>query len=118
MGYAPSMRRGSDSVVSGWAAILLAPIFLPIALLVGIWETVFPTKGRDRTPAEVVGFIQDLIDGTGGDWDWDEFECVKIRDSVLETFRRRAARMGPPGADLEGLRRIVAELRERFPGAD
>ena len=109
------MRRGSDGVISGWAAILLAPIFLLVALVAGIWETIFPSKGRERTPAEVIGFIQDSIEGTGGDWDWDEFECVKLRDPVLESFRLRAARMGPPGADIEGLLGIVAELRERFP---
>ena len=109
------MRRGSDSVISGWTAILLAPIFLPVALVAGIRETISPSKGQDRTPVQMIGFIQDFIDGTGGDWDWDEFESVKVSDPVLESFRRRAARMGPPAADIEGLRHLVAELRERFP---
>ena len=109
------MRRGSDSVISGCAAILLAPIFLPVALVAGIRETISPSKGQDRTPVQMIGFIQDFIDGTGGDWDWDEFESVKVSDPVLESFRRRAARMGPPAADIEGLRHLVAELRERFP---
>ncbi len=109
------MQRSTDGVISGWAAILLAPVLLPIALAAGIWQTISPRKGRERTPEDVIGFIQDHIDGTGGDWDWDEFECVRIRDPVLDSYRRRAARFGPPGADVEGLRGLVAELRERFP---
>ena len=70
----------------------------------------------ERSPAEIVSFIHDLIDGTGADWDWDDFEASgAIRDPVLEAYRQRAIRLGPPDADFEGLRQIVSELRARFP---
>jgi hypothetical protein len=100
------MQRTSGQVIQGWAAVLLAPIALPIALIAG------RLPGRrtvDRTPADVAGFLRDFADGTGGDWDWDEFECVPITDPRLDAIRRRAVRAGPPNADLSALRRLAAE---------
>jgi hypothetical protein len=106
------MRRSTNWVVSGWPAILLTPLLFPLGLIAGLFS-----KPEGRTPADVAGFIRDLIDGTGGEWDWDEFECVPIADLFLESIRRRAIPMGPPQTDREGLERLIAEVRERFPDA-
>jgi hypothetical protein len=70
----------------------------------------------DRSPAEVAKFLEDLIADTGGEWDWDDFESSgPIRDPILEAYRQKAIRLGPPDADLEGLQRILGELRAAFP---
>lgn len=92
------MQRTSPVVITGWRAILLAPIALPIAILGGLFG-----KTRGRTPDEVVAFLRDFIDGTGGEWDWDEFECVPITDPRLEAIRKMAT---TPGADL---RQVLAQ---------
>jgi hypothetical protein len=75
----------------------------------------FFAKPANRTPADVAGFIRDLIDGTGADWDWDEFECVPIADPTLESIRLRAVPMGPPNSDHAGLEQLLRELQEHFP---
>jgi hypothetical protein len=36
--------------------------------------------GRKRTAAEVATYLRDFIDGTGDEWDWDDFESVPIAD--------------------------------------
>ena len=84
----------------------MAPVAIPIAFIANLLPF---KKTVDRTPGEVAGFIGDLIDGSGGEWDWDEFECVPITDPVLEAIRDRACRFGPPNANLPELRKLVAE---------
>jgi hypothetical protein len=75
------MERRSGVAITGWAAILLAPILLPLAIIVQLWRG---KKGKDRTPEDVSGYLRDFLDGTGGEWDWDDFETVKITDPELD----------------------------------
>jgi hypothetical protein len=100
------MQRTSGGVITGWAAILLMPIALLLALVAWLWPG---KKTVDRTPADVVGFLSDFLEGTGGEWDWDEFESVPISDPELDALRRRAALAAPPDPDLAELRRLLAE---------
>ena len=100
------MQRGSGRAITGWAAILLAPIALPIALIAGLLPG---KKTVDRTPEDVAGYPRDFISGTGGEWDWDDFESVPITDPRLESIRQRAARAAPPNPDLEALRKLASE---------
>ena len=81
-------------MISGWPAVLLAPFVLPIAIVAQLLPG---KKTLDRTPEEVAGFISDFLDGTGGEWDWDEFESIPITDRELEGIRKRAI---TPGVDL------------------
>ena len=98
-------RRSSDWHIQGWAAILLAPILIPIAIIAG-----FFSKPIQRTPAEVEGFIRDFIEGTGGEWDWDDFTSVSIANPELESIRQDAdlivLPVTPEGE--EELRRLLA----------
>jgi hypothetical protein len=100
------MQRASGNVISGWAAILLMPILLPLGVVARFWPG---KKTVDRTPAEVAGFLRDFLDGTSGDWDWDEFECVPITDPELDAIRQRAALVAPPNPDIARLRELLAE---------
>ena len=100
------MQRSSGRAITGWAAILLAPVAIPVALVARLWPG---KKTVDRTPDDVVGFLRDFLEGTGGDWDWDEFESVPIADPDLESVRRRALRAAPPNPDLNQLRALLAE---------
>ena len=100
------MQRTSDNVIEGWAAVLLLPILLPIGLIAQLLPG---KKTTDRTPEDVAGFIQDFVDGTGGAWDWDEFESVPITDPRLDAIRQRAGFAGPPNPNLEVLRSLASE---------
>jgi hypothetical protein len=102
-GYHPQMRRARYPVISGWPAVLLAPFLVPIALLAQLLPG---RKTIDRTPDDVVGFIEDFLEGTGGEWDWDEFESVPITDPLLEEIRNRAT---TPGVELSD---VLAEARQ------
>lgn len=100
------MQRTSGRVISEWAAVLLMPLAIPLALAASLWPG---KKTVDRTPEEVAGFLRDFLEGTGSDWDWDEFESVPITDPTLEALRKRATLAAPPNADLGELRRILAD---------
>ena len=41
-----------------------------------------------RTPQEVVGYLRDFIEGTGGDWDWDDFVSIQIADPRLDSISK------------------------------
>jgi hypothetical protein len=94
--------------MTGWAAILLAPIAMPIALVLSLARR---RQSVDRQPEDVVGYLRDLLEGAGGEWDWDDFESVPITDPRLESIRQRAARAGPPNPDIVQLRALLAEAK-------
>lgn len=100
------MQRSSGRAITGWAAILLMPISVPLALVARLWPG---KKTVDRTPGDVAGFLRDFLEGTGGDWDWDEFESVPITDPELDVLRERAALVAPPNPDLAEMRSVLAD---------
>ena len=66
--------------------------------------------------------IESFLDGTGGDWDWDDFMSVSTGDPFLDSIRMRCAQLpeefpaekqghycGPGGVEV--LRGFVRELR-------
>lgn len=103
------MRRSSGRVITGWPAVLLAPIVVPIALVA---QLLSGRKTVDRTPQDVIGFIDDFLEETGGDWDWDEFVSVPITDLELDALRQRAALAAPANPNLTELRDILAEAQQ------
>jgi hypothetical protein len=88
-----------------WLAILLAPV----AGLVASFVSLLGLGVKDRSAAEVARYLRDFIDGTGGDWDWDDFESVPIRDQELDRIRQEASRVGPPDPDLDRLRELLRQ---------
>jgi hypothetical protein len=100
------MQRTSPIVITGWRAVLLAPIAVPLALIASLWPG---KKTVDRSADEVAGFLRDFLDNSGGQWDWDEFESVPITDPELEHIRLRAT---TPGADLHQVLEQAERLAE------
>ena len=43
------------------------------------------------TKAHVYQILISFLDGTGDDYDFDDFICVRVADPFLETIRRRCA---------------------------
>ncbi|PVM73844.1 hypothetical protein [Caulobacter radicis] len=89
-----------------WLGVLLAAAVLPVVLLSRLW----PGKQTvDRSPDEVAGILRVFIDGTGGSWDWDDFESTPITDPRLDELRRRAVKAGPPDPDVEALAALLSQ---------
>jgi hypothetical protein len=103
------MQRKSGEVIEGWAAVLLAPLALPIALIA---QMLPGKKTVDRTAEEVAGYLRDFLEATGGEWDWDEFECVPITDPELDALRIQAALAAPPRPDIPRLRKLLAQAQQ------
>ena len=75
---------------SGLMGILLLPIAIPVAFLAGLIS-----KPVNRTAEEVARYLREFIDGTGGENDWDDFECAPIANPALDRIRVAAGRAGP-----------------------
>ena len=101
-------KRSNDWHITGWKAVALAPLAIPVILLLTMLRI---GQKADRTAADVAGFISDFLEGTGGDWDWDDFTCVTIKDSELDSIRDRACAIDLPLRP-EGLEELKALLAE------
>jgi hypothetical protein len=102
------MSKHRQSHISGWTAILLAPIAIPVIAIIKLAEKVFGLKtSEDLTPADVSSYLQDFIEGRGDEWDWDDFTSIPITDLRLESIREQAAAVRLP-LDDEG----EAKLKE------
>ncbi len=75
-----------------------------------------------RTREEVAKTIEQFIEGTGRQWDWDGFTSIRLDDPELEAIRKRCVSIPdqfPPtnrteycsAAGLQAMREIVQELR-------
>jgi hypothetical protein len=85
------MARHRQWHVSGWPAILLVPLILPLAAAIALGERFLGlSKTADLTADDVVGYLEDFRQGRGGDWDWDDFTSISITDPALEAIREEA----------------------------
>ena len=77
----------------------------------------------ELTARKIAEIIEAFISDTGGEWDWDDFVSVRLKNKKLEEVRKKCAELPqkyPPkekgqyccdeGVDI--LRNIVIELRE------
>lgn len=100
--------------ISGWRAVLLAPLAIPIILIITLAQRLLGLKTTvDLAAQEVEIYLRDFLEGTGRDWDWDDFTSIPITDKTLETFRVEAASVPLP-LNAEGeatLQRLLQEVR-------
>lgn len=100
--------------ISGLPAILLAPLAIPVFLLVVAVMRMFGWKDTaDLTASDVETYLQDFMQGTGGAWDWDDFTSITITDPELDAIREEAMMVSLP-VDPEGmatLQRLLDHVR-------
>ena len=101
-------RRSGDGHITGWKAFALLPVAVPVILflkLFGIGQSI------DRSADEVAGFIRDFIEGTGGEWDWDDFISVPIKAPELDSIRAEASMVELPlcTAGIDELKRLLVK---------
>ncbi|MBX3563241.1 MAG: hypothetical protein KF730_01565 [Sphingomonas sp.] len=68
----------------------------------------------DLTPRQVSNALRDFLDGNSGQWDWDDFISIPIRDRTLDAIRLKSLAVNLP-LDDEGkavLRRLLAEAEQ------
>ena len=100
--------------ISGWPAILLAPVAIPIGLVVITALRVFGWKDTTNlTARDVETYLRDFIEGTGGEWDWDDFTSIPITNPILDAVREEAMWVST-SVDDEGvavLRQLLDQVR-------
>ena len=100
--------------ISGWPAILLAPVVIPIGVLLLLCARLVGLKSTaDLTPKDVEGYLQDFLDGRGGDWDWDDFTSVRITEPTLDAIREQAQHVDLPvdGTGRATLEQLLEQVR-------
>ncbi len=101
--------------LSGWPAVLLAPVAIPVVLLGLLVRTVLGRKRTaDLTAADVESYLEDFVEGRGADFDWDDFTTIPITDPALNAVRERAASIPLPRT--EGSRTEARHLLQEFRG--
>ncbi len=73
-------------------------------------------KRENRSPEEVVAFLDAALSGAGDGWAWDDFIESPITDPALDRIRKAATRVGPPDIDyvaLQSLRDQAAAMVRR-----
>jgi len=102
------MTRHQQWHISGWAAYVLAPVAIIVAIAVQLVVRLFGLKNSaDLAAKDVASYIEDFIEDRSGDWDWDDFTSIPITNPGLEAIRQEAE-MVPLPVDQAG----DAKLRE------
>jgi hypothetical protein len=101
------------------------PVLIGLLLVGGVILTMWRGRNKkvDLTREQVAVTIQNFLDGSGGQWDWDDFLSFQIADPRLEEIRERCNGLseefpateaghycGPGGVEL--MRRFISELRQ------
>ena len=99
--------RGAISTV---LKVLLAIVAISLAAIAGLISWMFGLKAK-LSATEVATYLRDFIEGSGDDWDWDDFTSVPIANPQLEDIRRKAAAVDLPSTE-EGLTTLQGLLAE------
>lgn len=88
-------------------------LFFPIVIMGMVIALPFALFGGPSklTATEVAEYLHDMIEGTGGAYDWDDFTSVEIADPQLESIRARASQIELP-IDVEGINKLCILLSE------
>lgn len=94
------VKQSSDWHITGWKAFALLPLAIPVILLLKLFNI---GQHTERSAEEVAGYIRDFLEGSGGDWDWDDFTSATIKSPALDSIRDEACMIDlpltPAGAD-------------------
>ena len=64
---------------------------------------------------EVAATIRAFLEGTGSDWDWDDFTSLPLRDPQLDSIRKQALAVDLPlGPEGESALQALANEAERI----
>jgi hypothetical protein len=87
------VKRSSGVHITGWKAFALLPLAIPVILLLKLFNI---GQSTERSAEEVAGYIRDFLNGSGRDWDWDDFTSVTIESPSLDSIRDEACMIDLP----------------------
>jgi len=97
------------------AAYILATPFVLLAILVIPILNLLGLNKSSAGPDYVADYLDRFIAGSEGQWDWDDFCSVPLKDEHLNSIVERACAFAPPGdlgdAERDELRKLLAEVR-------
>ena len=105
-----SLISAENSIWRNALGVLAAAILIPLAILLKLVTMPFE-RPITRTPTEVARYRRNFIDGSGAEWDFDDFTSIPIADARLDSIRERASRFNGPMSD-EGMAELRALLGE------
>lgn len=88
--YSPNFGLLRNAI--GVAALIVT---FPFILVFKLATLPFDRPAK-RSPAEVAAYLRDFLNESGGEWDWDDFTSIPIRDPALEDIRGQAAMLELP----------------------
>jgi len=102
------VKRSSGGHITGWKAFALLPLAIPLILLLKLFNI---GQSTERSAEEVAGYIRDFLEGSGGDWDWDDFTSVTIKSPALDSIRDEACMIDLPlnAAGADKLKELLAK---------
>lgn len=104
------MNETNGRVSTGWRAWIAVPLLLPLAVLALPWPG---RKSRERTPADVAGYLRGFLERTGAEGDWKTFTRAPIADPELDRIREQAKLATPSPKHPSGDRVKLLELLKR-----
>ena len=113
------MARHQQWHISGWAAYVLAPFAIIVAIAVQLVVVLFGLKNsQDLTAEDVASYLEGFIEDRSGDWDWDDFTSIPITNPALEAIRQEAAMVQLPVDDAGDakLRELLTRARSLQAG--
>lgn len=70
-------------------------------------------RSADLNLVDVARYLSNFLDGSGGEWDWDDFTSIPISDRTLDRIRHEAGAVPLPLTTHgeEQLRALLARVR-------
>jgi hypothetical protein len=111
-----ALISSDNSLLRNVAGVAVAMLVIPTALLAALIVAPFARPVK-RSSVEVLRFLRNFHDGTGDDYDWDDFTSVSIADAELEVIRASAASLDLPMSDdgLQSLKALIAKTEAMVP---
>ena len=101
--FTPIFLFAASAVVWAYAGASTAPAILAFFTipLIGIYQAATARYPVDHQHEALVvaQTIREFLDGSGGEWDWDDFLSWPLRNAELEDIRRKAATIELPAGD-------------------
>ena len=106
-------------------ALLASPLFLVLAVLAMFINFLGPKASRNLSKHEVANTLERFINGSGDEWEWDDFiNGSTLLDEFLESIRIQCQQLPSTHPPLEGqgycsaqgvqtMKQLVVKLRGR-----
>ena len=104
------MARHNQWHVSGWPAILIAPVVAPLALIARVFGFISDAPA-ELSASDVARYLDNFLCDRGQPFDWDDFISIDLSDPTLDAIRQEAVDIPLP-VDAIGKAKLVSLLEK------